>query len=98
MGELHNALLDSMREWPKEWVEKGREEGRKEGHEEGHEEGREEGQAIGVRSVLQDLLSQKFGELPESVSEQIRQADYSQLQRWAKRVIDANSFEQILID
>ena len=90
MGELYNPLLESMREWPKEWVEKGRKEG--------HEKGREEGQAIGVRSVLQDLLSQKFGELPESVSEQIRRADYSQLQRWAKRVIDADSFEQILID
>ena len=58
----------------------------------------EKGRKEGVRSVLQDLLSQKFGELPESVSEQIRQADYSQLQRWAKRVIDADSFEQILID
>ena len=90
MGELHNALLDSMREWPREWVEKGREEGR--------EEGQEIGLAKGVRSVLQDLLSQKFGELPESVSEQIRQADYSQLQRWVKRVIDADSVEQILVD
>ena len=90
MGELHNALLDSMREWPKEWVEKGREEGR--------EEGQEIGLAEGARTVLRDLLSQKFGELPESVSEQIRRADYSQLQRWAKRVIDADSFEQILID
>ena len=86
MGELYNALLDSMREWPKEWVEKGR------------EEGLEIGLAKGVRSVLRDLLSQKFGELPESVSEQIRRADYSQLQRWAKRVIDADSFEQILVD
>ncbi len=94
MGELHNALLDSMREWPKEWVEKGR----KEGQEIGQAKGLAEGQTIGARSVLQDQLSQKFGELPESVSEQIRRADYSQLQRWAKRVIDADSFEQILVD
>ena len=86
MGELHNALLDSMREWPREWVEKGR------------KEGQEIGLAEGVRSVLQDQLSQKFGELPESVSEQIRRVDYSQLQRWAKRVIDAESLEPILID
>ena len=86
MGEMYNPLLESMREWPKEWVEKGR------------KEGQEIGLAKGARSVLQDLLSQKFGELPESVSEQIRQADYSQLQRWAKRVIDADSFEQILVD
>ena len=90
MGELYNPLLESMREWPKEWVEKGRKEGQA--------KGLAEGQAIGVRSVLQDQLSQKFGELPESVSEQIRRADYSQLQRWARRVIDADSFEQILID
>ena len=82
MGELYNPLLESMREWPREWVEKGR----------------EFGLAEGVRSVLQDLLSQKFGELPESVSEQIRQADYSQLQRWVKRVIDADSVEHILVD
>ena len=82
MGELYNPLLDSMREWSREWVEKGR----------------EIGLAEGVRSVLQDLLSQKFGELPESVSEQIRQADYSQLQRWVKRVIDADSVEHILVD
>ena len=47
---------------------------------------------------MQDQLSQKFGELPESVSEQIRRADYSQLQRWAKRVIDAESLEQIVFD
>ena len=86
MGELFDPLLESMREWSKEWVEKGR------------KEGREIGLAEGVRSVLQDLLSQKFGELPESVSEQIRQADYSQLRRWAKRVIDADSVEQILVD
>ena len=86
MGELYNPLLESMREWPKEWVEKGR------------EEGLEIGLAKGARTVLRDLLSQKFGELPESVSEQIRRADYSQLQRWAKRVIDADSFEQILVD
>ena len=94
MGEMYNPLLESMREWPKEWVEKGR----KEGQEIGQAEGLAEGQTIGVRSVLQDLLSQKFGELPESVSEQIRRADYSQLQRWAKRVIDADSVEQILVD
>ena len=87
---MHNALLDSMREWPREWVEKGRKEGQK--------IGQAIGQAEGARSVLQDQLSQKFGELPESVSEQIQQADYSQLQRWAKRVIDAESLEQILID
>ena len=86
MGELHNALLDSMREWSREWVEKGR------------EEGQAIGLAEGVRSVLQDQLSEKFGELPESVSEQIRRADYSQLQRWAKRVIDAESLEQIVFD
>ena len=86
MGELYNPLLESMREWPKEWVEKGR------------EEGLEIGLAKGARTVLRDLLSQKFGKLPESVSEQIRRADYSQLQRWAKRVIDADSFEQILVD
>ena len=83
---LHNALLDSMREWPREWVEKGR------------KEGQAIGQAEGARSVLQDQLSQNFGELPESVSEQIRQADHSQLQRWAKRVIDAESLEQIVFD
>ena len=58
----------------------------------------EKGRKEGVRSVLQDQLSQKFGELPESVSEQIRQADYSQLQRWTKRVIDAESLEQIVFD
>ena len=86
MGELFDPLLESMREWSKEWVEKGR------------KEGREIGLAEGVRFVLQDQLSQKFGELPESVSEQIRQADYSQLQRWVKRVIDADSVEQILVD
>ena len=90
MGEMFDPLLESMREWSKEWVEKGRKEGR--------EKGREIGLAEGVRSVLQDLLSQKFGELPESVSEQIRRADYSQLRRWAKRVIDADSVEQILVD
>ena len=86
MGELHNALLDSMKEWPREWVENGR------------KERQEIGLAEGVRSVLQDQLSEKFWELPESVSEQIQQADYSQLQRWAKRVIDAESLEQNLID
>lgn len=86
MGELHNALLDSMREWPKEWVEKGR------------KEGQAEGQAEGARRIFRGLLSQKFGDLPESVSQQIEQADYPQIQKWIGRVINAESLNQILDD
>ncbi len=90
MAQLHNVLLDSMRRWPVEWVEKGRQEG--------IQEGRQEGLAEGFRLVLQDQLSQKFGELPPSVSERIEQADHPQLQKWIGRVVNAATLDQIFSD
>lgn len=60
------------------------------------EEGREEGLAQGRAEVLLKLLRLKFGSLPESAEEKVRQASLEELDRWAERVLSAQSLEETL--
>src|SRR5690606_27510036 len=60
------------------------------------EEGREEGRAEGRAEVLLKLLQLKFGALPESAEEKVRRASLEELDRWAERVLSAQSLEDTL--
>jgi len=53
------------------------------------EEGREEGRKDDRRAVLIELLSQRFGDIPDAIRERIEQAEMDQLELWTKRVIPA---------
>lgn len=57
-------------------------------------EGREEGQ----KEALVELLGEKFGALADDVRERVRAADGAQLRIWLKRVLKAQTLEQVFAD
>ncbi len=64
-------LLENAANWKNEYIQEGRTEGRKEGR----TEGRKEGEAIGCGRMLQILLEDRFGTIPDSVSSFIASSD-----------------------
>lgn len=68
-----------------------REEGRIEGVLEGKLEGKLEGQA----ALLVRLLTRRFGRLSESAHARLSMADAQELARWADRLLDAASLEDV---
>jgi predicted transposase YdaD len=64
---------------------------REEGVQEGHKEGRKEGQ----QELLLRQLTRRFGALPEAVTAQVMNADREELERWADRILDAASLDDI---
>jgi len=71
---------------------------REEGRREGRDEGRRDGLRKGRRDMLLELLSTRFGELPESAVARIDGADLVQLGLWAKRVLIAPTLADVLGD
>ena len=70
------------------WVDKMKEEGRKEGR----QEGRQEGQREGKREALLQLLTSKFGPLPEKTASRVRAIEsLEQVDRYLDRVLVASS-------
>jgi hypothetical protein len=63
---------------------------------EAEEKGRSEGRQEGVHELLVDLLTGKFGELPEWAEVRLRSASQEELRAWAKRAIRANTLEETL--
>ena len=59
-------------------------------------EGRVEGRAEGRAETLVQLLTLKFGPLPEAVLTTVRNASADQLQAWTARVLTADSLDQLL--
>lgn len=55
---------------------------RHEGMQAGIQKGRQEGLQAGARSMLESLLSHKFGPLPAPVIERLRSANTRQIQEW----------------
>ncbi|MBC2768300.1 hypothetical protein [Pusillimonas minor] len=55
----------------------------------------DEGSTKGAANVLQTLLQQKFGPLPDWAADQIHQADTSTLQRWAVNVLNAQTLQAV---
>lgn len=74
-----------------EWV--GLRQGRKEGRKEGRQEGRQEGKS----SLLLSLLETKFKVVPNMYQELIYRADESRLIYWSKRVLFAESIEDVFV-
>jgi predicted transposase/invertase (TIGR01784 family) len=65
---------------------------------EGHKEGRKEGRKENQRDYLIRLLSQRFGELPDSFLARIQRADVVLLDRWFDRGITAPSLDAVFAD
>ena len=68
---------------------------RQEGHKLGLEDGRKLGLEDGQRQILIHLLESRFGSLPAAVRKRLERATDEETKRWAVRVLDAGSLEEV---
>lgn len=61
-------------------------------------EGRKEGIEEGQRETLIEQLGEKFGEPSDEVRERVRAADGAQLRIWLKRVLTAQTLDQVFAE
>jgi AcrR family transcriptional regulator len=54
-----------------------------------------QGIAQGYRTMLRNLLEQRFGALPASVEARLEQADADPLDAWGNRVLTAASLDDV---
>ena len=62
------------------------------------EEGVQQGMQQGQVKVLIDLLTHRFGPLPDEVHQRLEQATAEEIDTWAGRILDADSLEQVFGD
>ena len=61
----------------------------------GIEQGRQEGIQQGKSLVLRRQLARRFGVLPLWVEERLARADRESLERWAERLLEAATIEEV---
>jgi hypothetical protein len=76
-------------------IEQGLERGIEQGLERGIEQGLERGITQGHRTLLRELLRQRFGELPVDVSARLDAASADTLTLWARRVLTAATLAEV---
>ena len=67
-------------------------------HERGFAEGEARGKAEGLAAILSDLLTTRFGTIPDPLTDRIRTADPTQLRTWARRCLDAPTIDDVFAD
>ena len=78
------------------WHDEIRKEALKEGRTEGRREGQQEGQVLSLRKVLLQLLTQRFGRLPETARRRVEQiASTKELEKLTRKVLSARSLEEM---
>jgi hypothetical protein len=82
-GELMMTIAE---QWEQQGIEKG--------IEQGIEQGIEKGEAL----LLRQLLTCRFGSLPDWVETQLAQAGPARLEMWAKRVLDAPTLDVVFAE
>jgi predicted transposase/invertase (TIGR01784 family) len=90
--EAEEAYMTAAEKLRQEGMLKGLEKGRIEGLEKGRVEGRVEGQT----ELVLKLLALKFGPLSVEQAQRVQGASIEQLDRWAERVLDAESIAEVL--
>ena len=63
--------------------------------EQGRDEGRDEGRLEGQVALLRRQLTRRFGPLPEWAEARLTEAELTQLEAWADRVLDADTLEAV---
>ena len=78
-------------------AEQWKQQGRMEGLREGEARGRTEGRAEGRNDILNRLLTKRFGRdiFDIRMQERLRNATPEQLDRWAERILDARTVEEV---
>ena len=68
---------------------------KQEGLEQGLKEGRQEGARISLASLLMKQLNQRFGQVPEWVSNKIEAATPEALENWGGKILQARSLDEL---
>jgi predicted transposase/invertase (TIGR01784 family) len=107
LQEVHSMLSERVLEWNRSFIEQGLEQGLKQGREQGLEQGREQGlkrgreqglergRATEARTILERLLTRRFGALPASAQARLEQANLEEMETWLERVLDADTLAAV---
>ena len=68
------------------------------GRREGIEIGRREGILLGKAATLTLLLSDRFGAVSDAIQARIRSADGTNLDTWARRVLHAQTVDEVFAE
>jgi len=98
LQEVHNMLSERVKDWTKNWEQQGIEKGLQKGLQKGRQEGRQEGLQQGEAGLLLRQLEWRFGAVSETISTRVKQADSSTLELWSKRILTAQTIEEIFAD
>jgi predicted transposase/invertase (TIGR01784 family) len=89
---LEEGRRAGLQEGRRAGLEEGRRDGRKEGRKEGRRDGRKEGRA----GLLLELLALRFGDPSAVIRARVEAASIEELDAWAKRVLTAESLDEVL--
>ena len=82
--------------------EEGRQEGLQQGVQQGIQQGVQQGVQQGIQqgrcALLERILTRRFGTLPDWAQQQLKAASSEQLDRWAERVLEAESLQGVIND
>jgi len=102
LQEVHNMLSERVKEWSKNWeqqgIEKGWKEGWQKGMQKGWQEGMQKGWQEGELNLLLRLLEWRFGPVSEVINVRVKQADSPTLELWSKRILTAQTIEEVFAD
>lgn len=59
--------------------------------------GMERGRQEALRDLIADLLSQRFGTLPQSITDRLQQASTAQLRKWGRAVLNAPTLDSVFM-
>ena len=79
----------------KKGLDQGLKQGRQEGRQEGREEGLEQGRAEGAAALLERVLEQRFGPLPQTVRRKLAKANAAEIEGWTDALATAQSLKQV---
>jgi flagellar biosynthesis/type III secretory pathway protein FliH len=88
---MKQGLEQGLEKGIEKGIQKGRTLGRKEGLEQGLAQGRREGAVV----LLERLLEQRFGSLPQTVHKRLAKASLEQLEAWSDALVTAQSLRQV---
>jgi len=94
LQEVTSMLSERVKDWTKNWKQQGIEEGLQEGLQKGRQEGLQEGKM----DLLLRLLEWRFGAVSETISARVKQADSPTLELWSKRMLTAQTIEEVFAD
>lgn len=84
LQEVDHMLAERMTQWTETWEQRG------------IEKGIEKGELLGQEKLLKKLMLKRFGALFDiRFQERLRNATPEQLERWADRILDARTIEEV---